>query len=263
MQHSITNHKHFKDFTIIPNTILRDEEMTFYEKGLLSYLLSLPDNWEVNVGYIAEHFGDSERAILKGLKRLIEKGYCRRQPMRKNGRLAGQQYQITDIAFDFADPAKIEGAETSADPQLFSNAEISAPQKNGGSEENNNILEENISTSKEIDNSDGGTNDKKYCLFTESKFFDLEKFKAALAKESAAGIDVEYYYHSVADWSASKGEKRKNWISTARIFIRNDVDRKTLHMKEPERPYGAPRSVEEMTREEKLEVYSRMMSTLQ
>ena len=145
--------------------------------------------------------------------------------------------------------------------------------KNLGYQNNNNISDNNkadIITGEifsdgeiEVVETFRGTSENKKVLFSQSRFFDIEKFKAALAKESAAGIDVEYYYYSVADWSASKGEKRKNWISTARIFIRNDVDRKTLHMKEPERPYGAPRSVEEMTREEKLEVYSRMMSTLQ
>lgn len=74
--------------------------MTFAEKGLLSYLLSLPADCDIRVSVIAETFGETERGILKLLKGLIEMGYCNRVAIRKDGRLAGQQYVITDIAKD-------------------------------------------------------------------------------------------------------------------------------------------------------------------
>ena len=40
-----------------------------------------------------------------------------------------------------------------------------------------------------------------------------------------------YYYHAVADWSAQKGKKMKDWIATARNFIRGDMEKGKLHRK--------------------------------
>lgn len=74
-----------------------------------------------------------------------------------------------------------------------------------------------------------GTAERRVCLFEESRFAALEDFKAAMQKEAQAGIDVEYYYYSVKDWSASKGAKKKDWIATARNFMRGDADAKRLH----------------------------------
>ena len=44
-------------------------------------------------------------------------------------------------------------------------------------------------------------------------------------------MDVVYYYHAVADWSAQKGKKMKDWIATARNFIRGDIEKGKLHRK--------------------------------
>ena len=44
-------------------------------------------------------------------------------------------------------------------------------------------------------------------------------------------LDLEYYYEAVRDWSASKGEKRKDWIATARTFIKRDKDNNKLKLK--------------------------------
>ena len=179
MEHTITNHKHFSNFTIIPNEILRDKNMTFAEKGLLSYLLSLPDNWDIRVSVIAETFGETERGILKLLRGLIEMGCCKRVAIRKDGRLAGQHYVITDVANDFSAPAKNEGAENSAS-QNFSPAENSAPLKNEGAERINTLFQEDniyINNNKKREAPASTTRERK-CLFEESKFYDYELFRA-------------------------------------------------------------------------------------
>ena len=67
------------------------------------------------------------------------------------------------------------------------------------------------------------------CLFENSKYGDFEKFAAEFAGPEFAGIDIAYYFHAVADWSAQKGKKMKDWIATARNFIRGDIERGKLH----------------------------------
>ena len=67
------------------------------------------------------------------------------------------------------------------------------------------------------------------CLFADSKFADYDAFAAHFTAPEFAGIDIVYYYHAVADWSAQKGKKMKDWIATARNFIRGDMEKGKLH----------------------------------
>ena len=67
------------------------------------------------------------------------------------------------------------------------------------------------------------------CLFENSRFADYETFAAEFKNPEFANVDIVYYFHAVADWSAQKGKKMKDWIATARNFIRGDIEKKKLH----------------------------------
>lgn len=67
------------------------------------------------------------------------------------------------------------------------------------------------------------------CLFANSKFNRYEDFAACFTKTEFANVDIAYYYNAVADWSAQKGKKMKDWIATARNFMRSDIEKKKLH----------------------------------
>lgn len=69
-----------------------------------------------------------------------------------------------------------------------------------------------------------GTTESTMCLFSNSRYADFEDFKKCFEGAEFEGVDIAYYYHSVADWSASKGAKKKDWIATARGFMRRDND---------------------------------------
>jgi hypothetical protein len=69
------------------------------------------------------------------------------------------------------------------------------------------------------------------CLFADSRFARYEAFAAEFTAPEFADVDMVYYYHAVADWSAQKGKKMKDWIATARNFIRSDMDKGKLHRK--------------------------------
>lgn len=73
------------------------------------------------------------------------------------------------------------------------------------------------------------TNETAPCFFENSRFADYNLFAAEFTAPEFANVDIVYYYHAVADWSAQKGKKMKDWIATARNFIRRDVENKKLH----------------------------------
>lgn len=83
------------------------------------------------------------------------------------------------------------------------------------------------------------------CLFANSKYNRFEDFAACFTAQDFAGIDIAYYYHAVADWSAQKGMKMKDWIATARNFMRGDMEKNKLHRLQAAGPGGlSPDAVE-------------------
>lgn len=76
-----------------------------------------------------------------------------------------------------------------------------------------------------------GTTEPKRCLFANSRFARFEDFEKCFDKPEYKEIDIQYYYNSVADWSASKGRMQKDWIAQARNFMRGDKNKGQLHLK--------------------------------
>lgn len=67
------------------------------------------------------------------------------------------------------------------------------------------------------------------CLFINSKFADFNVFVEQFKAPEFANLDMWHYYNVVADWSASNGAKKRDWIATTRNWIRSDKERGKLH----------------------------------
>ena len=63
-----------KNYTIMSNYHLRDKNLSYKAKGLLSFMLSLPDNWDYSLAglcSISKESRDGIRSILKNYKNII------------------------------------------------------------------------------------------------------------------------------------------------------------------------------------------------
>ena len=84
-----------RNFTTMSNYHLRDKELSLKAKGLLSQILSLPDEWDYSVRGLASICLEGEDCIVATLKELEIKGYLVRKQLRDaNGRLGGIEYII-------------------------------------------------------------------------------------------------------------------------------------------------------------------------
>ena len=87
--------RHRTSFVIIDSTPLKDASMSCRAKGLLAYLLTLPDNWVVMVDELGKHFSDGRHSLQRAFKELREHGHVTLEPVRdKNGRMAGREYHV-------------------------------------------------------------------------------------------------------------------------------------------------------------------------
>lgn len=87
------------------------------------------------------------------------------------------------------------------------------------------------------------TSETAACLFENSRFYDFDKFEAEFKAPEFSDIDIVYYFHAVADWSAQHGRKMKDWIATARNFIRGDLEKGKLHRKSANGPALSPDAI--------------------
>lgn len=68
-----TNHS--KDYTVMANYHFRDHELSWKAKGILSFMLSLPDDWEFSYKGLAAMSSDSQISLKAGVEELKSKGY--------------------------------------------------------------------------------------------------------------------------------------------------------------------------------------------
>ena len=84
-----------KDFTIMSNHHLRNTELSLKAKGLLSLMLSLPEDWDYTIKGLAHICKDGVDSITTALKELERHGYLTRQRLRyDNGQLGDIEYTI-------------------------------------------------------------------------------------------------------------------------------------------------------------------------
>lgn len=94
---SIVRAKRKTNFTIIGNTGLKDERLSLKAKGLLAYMLSLPDDWKFYETELIEHCTDGRDSVRKGLKELEALGYLVRFQTREDrGKFGQKDWQVSD-----------------------------------------------------------------------------------------------------------------------------------------------------------------------
>jgi hypothetical protein len=84
-------------FTIIDNDAVQDITLSFKARGLLAYLMSLPDDWQIYEQEITKHTTDGIKAVRSGIKELIFTGYISRSSQRnESGQFIGYEYLVYD-----------------------------------------------------------------------------------------------------------------------------------------------------------------------
>lgn len=70
------------NFTVLDNGIIRNHNLSWKARGLLAYLLSLPDGWRTNAEHLARLSPQGRDAVRTGLAELEHHGYLRRRKAR-------------------------------------------------------------------------------------------------------------------------------------------------------------------------------------
>ena len=63
------------NFTVLPNEAIRDVRLSFKARGLLAFILSMPDHWATSSSALARMAPDGRDSVRAGLRELGELGY--------------------------------------------------------------------------------------------------------------------------------------------------------------------------------------------
>ena len=86
-----------RDYTVMANHHLRNTELSLKAKGLLSLMLSLPEEWDYTTKGLSRICKDGVDSICAGVRELEEHGYVVRERIRNpNGQLGAIEYTILE-----------------------------------------------------------------------------------------------------------------------------------------------------------------------
>ena len=90
-----------RDFTIIPNRVLRDDALSYRARGLLVYLLSQPPGWLIGSNRLALESGEGRDAVRTALRELTAVGYLKLDRHQNHRGLWASHYTVTDTPWYF------------------------------------------------------------------------------------------------------------------------------------------------------------------
>ena len=83
------------NFTVMSNYHFKEKKMSLKAKGLLSLMLSLPDDWDYSIAGLATLSKDGKDSIMSALGELEKFGYLARKRLTNDkGQFAGVEYNI-------------------------------------------------------------------------------------------------------------------------------------------------------------------------
>lgn len=181
-----------RDYTIMSNTHFKEREMSLKAKGLLSLMLSLPDDWDYSISGLVTLSKDGKDSVMNALTELEAFGYLvRTQTVDEKGRFAGYEYNIYEKAI--TDKPNSEKPNTDKPIQLNTNKSNTNELNN-----NNNIYSQVIDYLNEKAQKTYRANSKQTQSHIRARVnegFTLDDFKAVIDNKCKdwMGTDFEQY----------------------------------------------------------------------
>lgn len=144
------------NYTTIDNNIFKNKNLSLKARGLLTTMLSLPDEWDYTVNGLCSILKDGKSSIQSALKELEENGYLVRvQTKDENGRFSSTDYTLYEIPLaekPLTENPSTDNLSAENQPQLNTNKlnknkEITNKENTNINASNSEELEEDINAS--------------------------------------------------------------------------------------------------------------------
>lgn len=174
-----------ENYTHMANHHFRDRTLSWKAKGILSNMLSLPDNWDYSLAGLSTLANDGLSSTRAAIKELEEHGYLERKPIRRDGKIADWEYLIYEKPLE--------------EKLVVENQQVENPLV-----ENQTQLNTKESSTKKSNTKKSST--KRFIPPT------LEEVQI-YCKSRKNNVDAQKFfdYFTASDWVDAKGNKVRNW----------------------------------------------------
>ncbi len=207
------------DYTVMSNHHLNNRNLTLKAKGLLSVILSLPDDWQYSVAGLAAISKEKEASINTALKELKDNGYLvviKKMPNETNsGRIEYEWHFYEQPADQKQEPEK-QGIEKQG--VEIQGLEFQGLENQG--QVNTNIVNTNIQNTNEVNI----LGKAKKSRFVPPDVSEVQ----AYCDERGNNIDAQQFvdYYTANGWVQGKaGKPVKDWQACVRTWERNSYNR--------------------------------------
>lgn len=212
------------NYTTIDNNIFRNKNLSLKARGLLTTMLSLPDEWDYTVKGLCSILKDGKSSIQSALRELEENGYLVRiQTKDKSGKFSSTDYTLYEIPLaekpltenPSTDNPPAENPSTENQPQLNTNRlntnELNKYKENTNIENTKNKASTNVEVSyKALSRTSGNKvadqlpyeyTQEQFDEFIKGRVSDIVKKNFPDNKEEIEPISkiISYFYEQYLD----------------------------------------------------------------
>lgn len=223
------------NFTTVSNDYLQDTDLGIKERGLLTTMLSLPDNWDYSAKGLSEILPNGKNGVNTALQMLEKQQYLVRKPVRKNKK-------ISDWIYYFSDSKLSEEKINELYPQNEDVGKEDVEKEDLHNETQLNTNEVNTDVLKNLESSELSMSDRLSNLFkehecnwdgmviTETQCYEIEK----LIYDARDGVidstkgNILVYLQSLYDEKDHKFKTKKGEeIKSLYAFVKSSFNHKT------------------------------------
>ncbi|UDK95238.1 hypothetical protein EYB33_02760 [Lysinibacillus sphaericus] len=100
-----------KNYTVVNNDYIFDARLSLKAKGLLTMMLSRPDDWVFYMDELQTHSTDGEKSLRAGFKELQEHGYVKKFPIYENRKITKWATVVYEVSQTLETPVLAQKVE--------------------------------------------------------------------------------------------------------------------------------------------------------
>jgi uncharacterized phage protein (TIGR02220 family) len=85
------------NYVVMNRTALDDKRLSWKAKGILAYMLSMPDDWVFYTQELCNHAKCGKDGLRSGLQELKQAGYLKRYPVKENGKIVAWETIVLEV----------------------------------------------------------------------------------------------------------------------------------------------------------------------
>lgn len=170
-----------KNYTVMSNYHFKDKKISWKAKGLISTMLSLPDDWDYSIKGLEAMSTDGNKAVRSGLKELEENGYLTRTAIRdEKGIIRDWDYTIYENPLENPNWSKEFAEVLNPDVQ---NGQMDSPEVQKGQVENVQVEKAHVEKDIQLNTNILNTKGIKDFKNKDKKDIDIDTFNLNEEKE--------------------------------------------------------------------------------